>query len=74
MSKGNGVVKWFNAKKGFGFIAWQGGEDLFVHFSGIQMDGYKSLNEGQEVEFEIVRDAKGPRAENVQLVPSGGAR
>jgi CspA family cold shock protein len=67
-------VKWFNAKKGYGFLCWQGGEDLFVHFSAVQMDGYKFLNEGQEVEFEVAQDAKGLRAENVQLLPPGGAR
>jgi CspA family cold shock protein len=62
-----GVVKWFNASSGYGFIQRQTGEDVFVHFSAIQMDGYKSLNEGQAVEFEILSDPKGPKASNVRL-------
>ena len=53
MAREQGVVKWFNASKGYGFIQRQSGEDVFVHFSAIQMDGYKSLNEGQLVEFEV---------------------
>ena len=57
--KEQGTVKWFNASKGFGFIQRQSGEDVFVHFSAIQADGYRSLNEGQAVEFEVVR---APRA------------
>jgi cold shock protein len=60
-----GVVKWFNASKGYGFIQRQSGEDVFVHFSAIQMDGYKSLNEGQAVEFEVRKGPKGLQAENV---------
>lgn len=60
-----GKVKWFNAEKGFGFIEREGGEDIFVHFSAIKMDGYKSLDEGQEVEFEIVKGDRGPQAANV---------
>ena len=60
-----GKVKWFNAEKGFGFIEREGGNDVFVHFSAIQMDGYKSLAEGTEVEFEVVDGAKGPQAANV---------
>ena len=58
-------MKWFNASKGFGFIQRQSGEDVFVHFSAIQMDGYKSLNEGQAVEFEVTRGSKGLQAANV---------
>ncbi|EIT84524.1 cold-shock DNA-binding domain-containing protein [Fictibacillus macauensis ZFHKF-1] len=60
-----GKVKWFNAEKGFGFIEVEGGEDVFVHFSAIQSDGFKSLDEGQEVEFEVVEGARGPQAANV---------
>ena len=63
--KEQGTVKWFNASKGYGFIQRQTGEDVFVHFSAIQMDGYKSLNEGQAVEFEVKKDPKGLQAENV---------
>lgn len=60
-----GKVKWFNAEKGYGFIEREGGEDVFVHFSAIQMDGFKSLEEGQLVEFEIVEGSRGPQAANV---------
>lgn len=60
-----GKVKWFNAEKGFGFIERDGGDDVFVHFSAIQHDGYKSLEEGEKVEFEIVDGARGPQAANV---------
>jgi len=63
-----GTVKWFNSEKGYGFIAVDGGQDVFVHFSAIQMDGYKSLEDGQRVEFEIAQGQKGPQAENVRLV------
>jgi CspA family cold shock protein len=62
-----GTVKWFNSEKGYGFIAVDGGQDVFVHFSAIQMDGYKSLEDGQRVEFEIAQGNKGPQAENVRL-------
>jgi len=58
-------VKWFNASKGFGFIARASGEDVFVHFSAIQSEGYKSLNEGQAVEFEVRQGPKGLQAESV---------
>ena len=61
----NGVVKWFNNEKGFGFISVEGGDDVFVHFSAIEGDGYKSLEEGQNVEFNVVEGAKGPQAANV---------
>src|SRR3712207_1422923 len=61
-----GTVKWFNAEKGFGFIAVDGGQDVFVHYSAIQMDGYKSLEEGQRVEFEVVQGSKGPQADAVR--------
>lgn len=60
-----GKVKWFNAEKGFGFIEIDGGNDVFVHFSAITMDGYKTLAEGEEVEFDVVDGAKGPQAANV---------
>ncbi|WP_332693096.1 cold-shock protein CspD [Halalkalibacter lacteus] len=60
-----GTVKWFNAEKGFGFIEVEGGNDVFVHFSAITGDGFKSLDEGQSVEFEIVEGDRGPQAANV---------
>jgi len=60
-----GTVKWFNSEKGFGFIEVEGGNDVFVHFSAIQGEGYKTLDEGQQVEFEIVEGQRGPQAENV---------
>ncbi len=63
-----GKVKWFNAEKGFGFIESEDGTDVFVHFSAITMDGYKTLEEGAEVEFEVVEGAKGPQAANVVRV------
>ena len=61
----NGIVKWFNNEKGFGFISVEGEDDVFVHFSAITGDGYKTLEEGQSVEFEVVDGAKGPQAANV---------
>lgn len=60
-----GKVKWFSPEKGYGFIAREGGDDVFVHFSAIQDEGFKTLNEGQDVEFEIVEGARGPQAANV---------
>ena len=60
-----GTVKWFNAKKGFGFISDEEGNDVFVHFSALQMDGFKVLDEGDEVEFDVVNGEKGPQAANV---------
>jgi CspA family cold shock protein len=63
-----GKVKWFNDSKGFGFIETEGSEDVFAHFSAIAGEGYRSLQEGAEVEFEIVSDTKGPRAENIRVI------
>ncbi len=63
-----GKVKWFSAEKGYGFIEREDGGDVFVHFSAIQEDGFKNLNEGQEVEFEIVDGPRGPQAANVYKV------
>jgi CspA family cold shock protein len=63
--KEQGTVKWFNASKGYGFIQRQSGGDVFVHFSSIQSEGYKSLNDGQAVEFEVTAGPKGPQASNV---------
>ncbi|MBU5467542.1 cold-shock protein [Virgibacillus sp. MSJ-26] len=60
-----GKVKWFNAEKGFGFIEREDGDDVFVHFSAIQAEGFKTLEEGQDVEFEIVEGERGPQAANV---------
>jgi cold shock protein len=63
-----GTVKWFNDAKGFGFITQEGGEDVFVHFSAVQAQGFKSLAEGDRVEFEVTRGAKGLQAANVRKV------
>ncbi|QUH20032.1 cold-shock protein [Alkaliphilus sp. B6464] len=63
-----GIVKWFNNEKGFGFISVQGEEDVFVHFSAITGEGFKSLEEGQEVQFEVVSGARGPQAANVARI------
>ncbi|NMD68776.1 cold-shock protein [Bacillus sp. DNRA2] len=60
-----GKVKWFNSEKGFGFIEREGGEDVFVHFSAIQSEGYKTLEEGQEVTFDVEQGQRGPQAANV---------
>ena len=64
----NGTVKWFNAEKGFGFITAEDGNDVFVHFSQINKDGFKTLEEGEKVEFDVVDGAKGPQAENVNTL------
>ncbi|HEY5648814.1 MAG TPA: cold shock domain-containing protein [Nitrospiria bacterium] len=63
-----GTVKWFNASKGYGFIAQEDGKDVFVHFSAIQGDGYKSLDEGEAVEFEVTQGPKGEQATNVTKI------
>lgn len=63
-----GTVKWFNNQKGYGFIEYNEEDDVFVHFTGINMDGYKALNEGQAVEFDIVDGSRGPQATNVNVV------
>jgi cold shock protein len=65
-----GTVKWFNADKGYGFIAPESGEDVFVHFSAIQSSGYRSLDEGQAVEFDVTPGPKGAQAANVRLLES----
>jgi cold shock protein len=63
-----GTVKWFNNEKGYGFIAVDNGQDVFVHYSAIQSDGYRSLDEGQRVEFEVAQGPKGPQADSVRIV------
>ncbi len=65
MAQYKGTVKWFNNAKGYGFLGRDGGADVFVHYSSIQSDGYKSLKEGDEVEFDIVEGSKGPQADQV---------
>jgi CspA family cold shock protein len=82
MARTNGTVKWFSQEKGYGFLQREGGPDVFVHYSAIQGNGFKVLYEGEEVEFDIVEEAKGPKAGNVvRLNPpaeaprrSGGGR
>ena len=68
MERHNGVVRWFNNQKGYGFLGRDNGSDVFVHFSAIAGDGYKSLKEGDRVEFEIVQGEKGPQATNVKVI------
>ncbi len=63
-----GTVKWFNASKGYGFIARDGGQDIFVHHTAIQAEGYRTLEEGQRVEFEVESSTKGPKASNVKIL------
>ena len=69
MERLTGTVKWFNDAKGFGFIGREGGPDVFVHFTAIESSGFKSLAEGDKVEFEIVQGQKGPQAANVRKIP-----
>ncbi len=64
----NGTVKWFNAEKGYGFITSEEGNDVFAHFSQIQKDGYKSMDEGNKVTFDVVNGPKGPQAENIVVI------
>ncbi len=66
--KERGIVKWFNAAKGFGFIQRESGEDVFVHYSAIQMSGYRSLDEGAQVEFSVRKGPKGLQAEDVKIL------
>ena len=68
MAEHKGIVKWFNNAKGYGFIGREDGPDVFVHHSAIQLDGYKTLKEGEEVEFDIVEGSKGPQADAVTLL------
>lgn len=65
-SRLNGTVKWFNAEKGYGFITDENGQDVFVHYSAIQQEGFKSLEEGESVEFDVIQGERGPQAANVQ--------
>lgn len=64
----NGTVKWFNNEKGFGFISVEGGDDVFAHFTAIQGEGFRSLEEGQKVSFDIVEGARGPQAANITIL------
>ncbi len=64
-----GTVKWFSNERGYGFITMENGEELFVHYSQIQMEGYRTLHEGDEVEFEITQGQKGPQASGVIIIP-----
>lgn len=68
MTRASGTVKWFSSEKGYGFIQRENGPDVFVHHSAIQGGGYKTLEEGERVEFDVVEDARGPKAENVERV------
>ena len=72
MAQYKGTVKWFNNSKGYGFLGREGGADVFVHYSSIQIEGYKSLNEGDEVEFDIIEGSKGQQADHVVRLREGG--
>lgn len=63
-----GTVKWFNAEKGYGFIVSESGEELFAHYSQIQIDGYKTLNENEQVEFDVITESRGPQASNIRVI------
>ncbi|MFQ5747731.1 MAG: cold shock domain-containing protein [Gemmatimonadota bacterium] len=65
MSRLTGTVKWFNNDKGYGFVSYEGGNDAFIHFSEIQGDGFRSLDEGDQVEFDLAEEGRGPKAKNV---------
>ena len=67
MAQYSGTVKWFNNAKGFGFLGREGGNDVFVHYSSIQLDGYKSLKEGEAVTFDVIQGPKGPQADQVTV-------
>jgi CspA family cold shock protein len=73
MSQYKGSVKWFNNAKGYGFLGREGGNDVFVHYSSIQLDGYKSLKEGEVVEFDVIQGVKGPQADKVIRVSANAA-
>jgi CspA family cold shock protein len=75
MSRTTGTVKWFSQEKGYGFIQQENGADVFVHHSAIQAQGFRTLNEGERVEFDLIDEAKGPKAQNVVRLdaPEGGA-
>jgi CspA family cold shock protein len=74
MAQYTGIVKWFNNAKGFGFLGREGGPDVFVHYSSIQSDGYKSLKEGDEVEFDIIEGSKGQQADQVVRIKSASGQ
>ena len=68
MAQYTGSVRWFNNAKGYGFLGRESGPDVFVHYSSVQMDGYKSLKEGDAVEFDVIQGDKGPQADNVRML------
>jgi CspA family cold shock protein len=70
MGQHKGVIKWFNNAKGYGFVGREDGPDLFVHYTSIQQDGYKTLREGDQIEFDVVEGTKGPQADQVVVVKS----
>jgi CspA family cold shock protein len=73
MAQYSGSVKWFNNAKGYGFLGRDGGPDVFVHYSSIQLDGYKTLKEGDPVEFDVIQGAKGPQADHVTRMAAAAA-
>jgi CspA family cold shock protein len=72
MAQYSGIVRWFNNAKGYGFLGRDEGNDVFVHYSSVQMDGYKSLKEGDKVEYDVIQGDKGPQADNVRIVERPG--